>query len=137
MEIARRTLFQGLAASAVAVAAAQVGMHALSPLPIDPLESDREFGMALHILEPWKSLNGVMRRVFINILWARAEKDLAPGSRFDLRLGLPMDYGRRQDLAWYRHAFMDREAEWPITLEIDEPPLDRVRGLYMIGRLVT
>ena len=138
MELDRRQLLAliggSVAALGLSVAEASTGSKAFSLPAIDLL---KEYGMSLPVIGPgehfWK--NPEHLEFLGDVLKISAKKHLPPGTRYEIRLSFPMNYGRRRDIAWYsRPTEMAKIEDWTDHLHYRGAPYDALRGFYLVGR---
>ena len=125
MTTTRRAFLLGVAATGVAITApvkaAARYVHALTrPRP-------RELGNGITHWTLWNDLTPEERNILLSKLHADAARNLPSGSRYQLRLSFPTDFGRAQSVGWYHSEFMQ-----------DAHRYERASGYnFMLGKFVT
>lgn len=92
-------------------------------------------GDAIPYTGVWRHFNAVDRDKILECLIKDAERfGLPPGTRYELRLKIPTQYGRDKGIAWVRLPEMDLEAEWGLSSRVH--PID-MGGYYLIEQRTT
>ncbi len=77
-----------------------------------------------------------------SFLRAQAHQNLPPGTRYEIRKGIPSNFGGTKQMAWYRNASMAGISDWTDGAPGNESgPVEAVHvpegGYYRVGRYTT
>lgn len=77
-----------------------------------------------------------VRHVIDSALLPDIKKHMVKGTRYELLVSEPRDFGRWYSVAWYADKDMQTQSNWEQAIAIDNPELMKERGVLRIGRLV-
>jgi hypothetical protein len=114
MEMTRREFFKIVGATLAVSVIPRVALSE-SPKIWDKLIGGSEFGAAVHLMGPYKNYS----KWTSEFLVSHARKTLGKGVTIELRVGMPTDYGRSHQAAWYTNARIGRSkptGHTPLTI---------------------